>query len=88
MVFQCPRCDEELPTRVLADPVTLVVLGHCAEHGVVEVSRVYVGEPAAYPDEPVTERPVAYKPGSCCGRRLGEEASCRLPLGHDEEHAA
>jgi predicted RNA-binding Zn-ribbon protein involved in translation (DUF1610 family) len=88
MVFNCPTCGDEVRTRVLADSVTLVVIGHCADHGVTEVSRVYVGEldASAYPAEP-TER-VAYRPGPNCGRRIGESAACRLPIGHDEEHAA
>ena len=86
MSFSCPTCGVDLPTRVLADPVTLVVLGHCADHGVTEVSRVYIGEP--YPAEEIGEQPAAYKPGPCCGRRIGDAGSCRLPIGHDEEHAA
>ena len=28
MTFSCPTCGDEVRTRVLADPVTLVVVGH------------------------------------------------------------
>lgn len=87
-MFKCPTCAEQVPTRVLADTVTLVVMGHCHEHGVVELSRVYIGEPAAYPAEPTVTERVSYRPGESCGRRIGESAACRLPIGHDEEHAA
>lgn len=89
MPFRCRTCGDEVQTRVLADSVTLVVVGHCHEHGVHELSRVYVGEPAtaAYPPHP-SEPSVAYKPGPYCGRKLGEAAACRLPIGHEEDHAA
>jgi uncharacterized radical SAM superfamily Fe-S cluster-containing enzyme len=40
MTFVCPTCGEDIPTRVLADHVTLVVVGECPRHGVLEVSRV------------------------------------------------
>jgi hypothetical protein len=66
----------------------LIVLGHCAEHGLSELSRVYLGEqsPAARAaDSPAF---AAYKPGACCGRRLGEHGWCHLPVDHDEPHAA
>ena len=88
MSFNCPTCASEVPTRVLADAVTLVVIGHCDDHGVSELTRVYVGELPAYPDDPTVTERVAYRPGECCGRRMGESAACRLPIGHDEEHAA
>lgn len=91
MSFHCPTCGVDVATRVLADPVTLVVVGHCADHGVLELSRVYIGEPAApaYPEgQDEAGRPVAYKPGQECGRRLGESTSCRLPIGHGEDHLA
>lgn len=94
MSFHCPACGGEVATRVLADAVTLIVVGHCPEHGVAEVSRVYIGETApAYPAEPAIPRrepapASAYKPGACCGRRLGEHQWCQLPVDHDEPHAA
>lgn len=90
MGFRCPTCDSDIVTRVLADPVTLIVVGRCEEHGVLELSRVYIGEQPAYPTEPEprTLERVAYKPGSCCGRRLGDHDWCQLPIGHDEPHAA
>src|SRR4051795_10752803 len=85
MTFSCPSCGDEVRTRVLADPVTLVVVGHCEQHGVQEVSRVYVGDPvgvepfemhddvATYPQAAAMGEPVrassAYRPGACCGRR-------------------
>lgn len=88
MAFECPTCGASVETRVLADPVTLIVLGYCAEHGMTELTRVYVGEPApAYPDADVGSA-AAYKPGPCCGRRLGEHGWCHLPVDHDEPHAA
>ena len=87
MAFRCPTCNGEVGTRVLADSVTLIVLGHCPEHGVLEVSRVYIGEPAAvYPAESVPSS--TYKPGSCCGRRIGEHQWCQLPVDHQDPHAA
>ena len=104
MTFSCPSCGDEVRTRVLADPVTLVVVGHCEQHGVQEVSRVYVGElsgepfavedeVATYPDAaPSAPTPIhassAYRPGECCGRRLGEWSWCQLPANHQEPHAA
>jgi hypothetical protein len=104
MTFSCPSCGGEVRTRVLADPVTLVVVGHCEQHGVQEVSRVYVGELAgvepievhdevsAYPDTAAAVTPIhassAYRPGQCCGRRLGEWSWCQLPANHQEPHAA
>jgi hypothetical protein len=105
MTFTCPSCGDDVRTRVLADPVTLVVVGHCEQHGVQEVSRVYVGEPvgvepyemndddvATYPKSmtPVTSIRAAssYRPGECCGRRLGEWLWCQLPANHQEPHAA
>jgi hypothetical protein len=105
MTFSCPSCGDEVRTRVLADPVTLVVIGHCEQHGVQEVSRVYVGDTAAsvdpldagdelsaYPADAMNGDPVmassAYRPGDCCGRRLGEWSWCRLPANHPEPHAA
>ena len=105
-MFCCPSCGDEVRTRVLADSVTLVVVGHCEQHGVQEVSRVYVGELAGvepydvqdevstYPDAaavaPVTaiRASSAYRPGECCGRRLGEWSWCQLPANHQEPHAA
>ncbi|MDQ1745952.1 MAG: hypothetical protein QOD07_215 [Frankiaceae bacterium] len=108
MTFSCPSCGDEVRTRVLADPVTLVVVGHCEQHGVQEVSRVYVGElsgepfevqdeVSTYPDAAPAATPVpvtairtssAYRPGECCGRRLGEWSWCQLPANHQEPHAA
>lgn len=103
MTFSCPTCGDDVRTRVLADPVTLVVVGHCAEHGVQEVSRVYVGQldetapvmndddVATYPEAAQSQPRVlasAYRPGACCGLRLGEWAWCRLPADHVEPHAA
>jgi hypothetical protein len=104
MTFSCPSCGGEVRTRVLADSVTLVVVGHCEQHGVQEVSRVYVGEladvepldvhdeVATYPEvTPIAERvhaSSAYRPGECCGRRLGEWSWCQLPANHQEPHAA
>ena len=104
MTFSCPSCGDEVRTRVLADPVTLVVVGHCEQHGILEVSRVYVGEavgvePLDVHDEvasyPAAAAPVervlatsAYRPGQCCGRRLGEWSWCQLPANHQEPHAA
>jgi len=108
MTFSCPSCGDEVRTRVLADSVTLVVVGHCEQHGVQEVSRVYVGELSAepfavedevstYPDAAAAPTPVpvtpirassAYRPGECCGRRLGEWSWCQLPANHQEPHAA
>jgi hypothetical protein len=103
MTFSCPSCGDEVRTRVLADPVTLVVVGHCEQHGVQEVSRVYVGEVAgaepvdvhdevtSYPEAATRERvhaSSAYRPGECCGRRLGEWSWCQLPANHQEPHAA
>lgn len=106
MNFSCPNCGDEVRTRVLADPVTLVVVGHCEQHGVQEVSRVYVGElagvepydlhdevstyPDAAPVAPVAaiRASSAYRPGECCGRRLGEWSWCQLPANHQEPHAA
>jgi hypothetical protein len=97
-MFSCPRCGDSIPTRVLADSVTLVVVGECQSHGVLEVSRVYLGElpepyPAASPtaaerDVPESVNAHAYKPGACCGRRLGEHGWCHLPVDHQEPHAA
>lgn len=106
MNFTCPSCGEEVRTRVLADSVTLVVVGHCEQHGIQEVSRIYVGEVsdpfevhdevATYPEDadqhiaPVTpiRASSAYRPGACCGRRLGEWSWCQLPANHQEPHAA
>lgn len=106
MNFSCPNCGNEVRTRVLADSVTLVVVGHCEQHGVQEVSRIYVGEVSdpfevhdevvAYPEDtdasvaPVTSirASSAYRPGECCGRRLGEWSWCQLPANHQEPHAA
>jgi len=106
MSFSCPSCGDEVRTRVLADSVTLVVVGHCEQHGVQEVSRVYVGgvedpfevqeEVATYPaDTDAQVAPMsnvrassAYRPGECCGRRLGEWSWCQLPANHQEPHAA
>lgn len=104
-MFSCPSCGDEVRTRVLADSVTLVVVGHCEQHGVQEVSRVYVGESAGvepydhydddvatYPESDAPATPVraasAYRPGECCGRRLGEWSWCQLPANHQEPHAA
>lgn len=105
MTFSCPSCGDEVRTRVLADAITLVVVGHCEQHGVQEVSRVYVGELAGveppdlqdeiatYPQsmapvEPIRAASSAYRPGACCGRRLGEWSWCQLPANHQEPHAA
>jgi hypothetical protein len=87
MSFRCPTCGADVQTRVLADPVTLVVVGQCDTHGVLELSRIYIGEsPEVYPTEATTSS--AYKPGACCGRRLGEHGWCHLPVDHQEPHAA
>jgi hypothetical protein len=107
MTFTCPSCGEDVRTRVLADSVTLVVVGHCELHGIQEVSRVYVGELAGtepydvhdevdtYPESPESPAPLtpirassAYRPGECCGLRLGEWSWCQLPANHEEPHAA
>lgn len=105
MTFTCPSCGDDVRTRVLADAVTLVVVGHCEQHGVQEVSRVYVGElagvepydmndqdVATYPESVTPVTPIhassAYRPGECCGRRLGEWSWCQLPANHQEPHAA
>lgn len=85
-MFQCPSCGAEVGTRVLADSVTLIVVGHCPDHGVHELSRVYIGEQPAYPAEAPPAS--AYKPGACCGRRIGEHQWCQLPVHHSEPHAA
>jgi hypothetical protein len=85
MRFQCPSCGDDIATRVLADSVTLIVVGRCEDHGLAELTRVYLGESDAYPAEPAGQ--AAYKPGSCCGRRLGDSDWCHLPIGHAEPHA-
>ena len=101
-MFSCPTCGDGIPTRVLADSVTLLVVGECQSHGVVEVSRVYLGDlPEAYPAAGMSAAPApapedaganvnayAYKPGACCGLRLGEHGWCHLPVDHEEPHAA
>jgi hypothetical protein len=99
-MFSCPTCGDSIPTRVLADSVTLLVVGECQTHGVVEVSRVYLGElPEPYPATGLEAPPAsahddreanayAYKPGTACGLRLGEHGWCHLPVDHQEPHAA
>ena len=88
MTFQCPSCGDDIVTRVLADSVTLIVVGRCEAHGLAELTRVYLGDSEAYPTEPAThgDGQAAYKPGSCCGRRLSESDWCHLPVGHAEPH--
>lgn len=87
----CPTCGLLLPTRVLADPVTIIVIGVCPTDGTAELSRVKLellpADVEPYPSG--TSRPgaVAYKPGVGCGRRLDEAAWCELPPGHEEPHA-
>jgi len=90
----CPRCGRDLPTRVLADRVTLIAVGVCPEHGTAELSRVQLvvaeDHVEAQPREPAHAEPArtSYKPGACCGRRLASDRWCRLPVGHDVPHAA
>jgi hypothetical protein len=88
MAFQCPTCGAVVETRVLADPVTLIALGYCDQHGMSELSRVYLGEQTAVARAEESRGTAAYKPGACCGRRLGEHDWCHLPVDHDEPHAA
>ena len=84
MTFQCPSCGDDIVTRVLADSVTLIVVWREA-HGLAELTRVYLGEGDAYPAEPAGQ--AAYKPGSCCGRRLGDTdcATCRSGMWNPTE---
>ena len=90
----CPSCTRSLPTRVLADRVTLVVVGACPEHGTAELTRVRfvvsdeVPTRSAAAREPEPAVRASYKPGSCCGRRLDAGRWCTLPVGHDVPHAA
>lgn len=80
----CPYCDLVVPTRVLADSVTLVVIGSCPRHGTLELTRVSIAETTPYPDE---VRPAAYHPGAAeCGRRLGDDDWGHLDPGHEEPH--
>lgn len=91
MAFRCPACGVDVATRVLADPVTLIVVGRCDVHGISEVSRVYIGEQREpYPADPTpaARERVAYKPGPSCGRRLNDASWCQRPIGHQDEHAA
>jgi hypothetical protein len=88
MAFQCPTCGETVETRVLADAVTLIALGYCERHGMCELSRVYLGEQLSAVRDERSRSVAAYKPGACCGRRLGEHDWCHLPVDHDEPHAA
>lgn len=87
----CPTCARQLPTRVLADPVTLIVIGVCPEHGTAELSRVKLellpAESEPYPSGSSRPGAVAYKPGVGCGRRMDETSWCELPPGHQEPHA-
>lgn len=87
----CPSCGRSLPTRVLADRITLIAVGVCPEHGTAELSRVRL---AVVGGDVVTREPeparvtASYKPGSCCGLRLAADRWCTLPVGHDVPHAA
>lgn len=96
-VMPCPDCGRGLPTRVLADAVTLIAVGCCPEHGTRELSRVSLGATAAaaseddvYPmsgavsDQVLTR--VSYRPGPHCGRRLGRDGACGLEAGHEGPH--
>lgn len=91
----CPSCGRSLPTRVLADSVTLITVGVCPVDGTSELARVVLAAADPYPVEDpagaeegaLVAAPRAYKPGAECGLRLGLHAWCRLPVGHAEPHA-
>jgi hypothetical protein len=96
-LLPCPHCGMSLPTRILADPVTLIAVGICPSHGTMELSRVHLAlddremvpvrrDQVAGRAGQATDAVRGYAPGLRCGLRLGPDNCCRLAHGHEGGH--